>query len=128
MFAGLPAARRETIAHRLVPLDVPDGTVVIRQGDPADHFHLVGSGGFRVTQAAEDAGSAERELRVLGPGDVFGEIGLLSGGPRTATVSAVGPGRVWALDADAFTELVAAGPGMGSRLLDLYRGAGSRAE
>jgi CRP-like cAMP-binding protein len=106
--------------------DVAAGTIVIRQGDPADRFYLAESGSYRVSQTGEGE-TAERELRLLGAGDVFGEIGLLTGGPRTATVQAAESGRLWALDADAFAELVAAGPGLGSRLLDLYRGAGSRA-
>ena len=123
IFTGLPAARLEAIARELVTVPVAADVVVIRQGDPADRFYLVSEGTLRVTQAS-DAGEAE--LRELGPGDVFGEIGLLRRVPRTATVTSTSPGVLLALDGPAFAELVGAGPGLSTRLLDLYRGALSR--
>ena len=123
IFAGLPAARLEMAARRLAPVPVRAGEQVIRQGDHADRFFIVDAGAFRVTR--EDGGSAVA-LRELGPGDVFGEIGLLRGIPRTATVTALTDGLLHALEADAFGELVGSGPGLGSRLLDLYRGALAR--
>jgi CRP-like cAMP-binding protein len=54
---------------------------------------------------------------------VFGEIGLLRGVPRTATVTALSEGTLYALDGADFAELMGSGPGLGSRLLDVYRGA-----
>jgi MFS family permease len=123
IFAGLPAARLEAIARQLVTVPVPAGEVVIRQGDPADRFYLVSEGALRVTQASDDG---DVELRQLGPGDVFGEIGLLRRVPRTATVTSTSPGVLLALDGPAFAELVGAGPGLSTRLMDLYRGALTR--
>ena len=55
--------------------------------------------------------------------DVFGEIGLLTGVPRTATVRAETDGRLFELDGQDFLELVAAGPGLASRLLDIHGGS-----
>ena len=95
IFAGLPAARLEAIARQLVTVPVAAGEVVIRQGDPADRFYLVSEGTLRVTQATDDG---EVELRELGPGDVFGEIGLLRRVPRTASVTTTTPGVLLALD------------------------------
>ncbi len=123
IFAGLPAARLEAIARQLVTVPVAAGEVVIRQGDPADRFYLVSEGTLRVTQATDDG---EVELRELGPGDVFGEIGLLRRVPRTASVTTTTPGVLLALDGPAFAELVGAGPGLSTRLMDLYRGALTR--
>lgn len=120
IFAGLPPARLEAAARALVPTAVEPGESVVREGDPADRFYLVDSGRLRVSQTRD---GAEVELRELGPGAVFGEIGLLRDVPRTATVMAVTPGVLYALDAAGFAELVGSGPGLGSRLLDLYRGA-----
>lgn len=99
--------------------------VIIRQGDSADRFYLIGDGRVRVTQTPTEEGD-ERHLRDLGPGDVFGEIGLLQRTRRTATVTALSDGLLYSLDAEAFGELVGAGPGLGTRLLDLYRGALTR--
>ncbi|MDQ3345459.1 MAG: cyclic nucleotide-binding domain-containing protein, partial [Chloroflexota bacterium] len=125
IFGGLPAARLEVAARQLVGIPVDAGSVVVRQGDLADRFYLIGEGSVTVTQAPV-AGGAEVHLRDLGPGDVFGEIGLLRRSPRTATVTATSPGLLLALDADAFRDLVGSGPGLSTRLLDLYRGALTR--
>lgn len=102
------------------------GDVVVRQGDPADRFYLVADGGVRVTQTEREGGT-ETHLRDLEAGDIFGEIGLLRRTPRTATVTATAPGLLLSLDGEAFRDLVGSGPGLGTRLLDLYRGALSRA-
>lgn len=123
IFAGLPPARLEAAARRLSPVPMAAGDTVLRQGDAADRFYLIDSGSVRVTRTTD---GAEHVLRELGPGDVFGEIGLLRHVPRTATIRAVTDGVLYALDAEAFGELVGSGPGLGSRLLDLYRGALSR--
>ena len=125
IFAGLPAARLETAARQLVEVPMAAGDVIVRQGDAADRFYVVAEGTVSVTQAP-DAGGDEVHLRDLGPGDVFGEIGLLRRSARTATVMAHTPGLLMALDAHAFHDLVGSGPGLSTRLLDLYRGAISR--
>ena len=61
-------------------------------------------------------------------GEVFGEIGLLSAVPRTATVTAATDVRLAVLDKNAFLELVSAGPGLTYSLLDLHRGGIQPAE
>jgi MFS family permease len=123
LFAGLPTPRLEAAARALVPVSVGAGEAVVREGDRADRFYLVDAGSLRVSRRT-DAG--EETLRELGPGAVFGEIGLLRGIPRTATVTATSPAVLYAMDATSFAELVGSGPGLGSRLLDLYRGALAR--
>lgn len=123
IFAGMPAARIETAARQLNLLPVSQGDVLVLEGDPAQAFFIIDSGTVRVTQHVD--GEAVH-LRDLGPGDVFGEIGLLRGIPRTATVTATSDGMVWTLEAEPFAELVGSGSGLSTRLLDLYRGALSR--
>ena len=120
--AGLPALRLEEAARRATVMSAAPGAVVIRQGDYADLFYVIVDGEYVVTQEPE-AGGEPVELRRLARGDVFGEIGLLSGVPRTATVTSVRDGTLLALDADAFSELVAAGPSVGARLLEVHRPA-----
>ena len=70
-----------------------------------------------------EATAAVEQLRTMGPGEVFGEIGLLRGIPRTATVTAATDGTLLALDGADFLELVNAGALLRPRLLDLRRGA-----
>jgi MFS family permease len=120
VFAGLPPNRLEAIARQLRAREVAAGEIVIAEGERADRFYLIESGTYVVTTGS---GDAVAELRTLGPEDVFGERGLLGEGIRTASVTATTEGRLWSLDADAFRELVQAGPGLGSRLMDLYRGS-----
>ncbi len=120
LFKGLPPDRLER-AMRLATLrPMKAGDQIIRQGDEADFFYVIVEGDVEVTQAE---GGNERVLRRMGPAEFFGEIGLLSGVPRTATVSAVTDGQLVALEGDAFLQLVSAGPGLTYRLLDLHRGA-----
>jgi MFS family permease len=122
LFDGLAPAALEQAARHLTRLRMTPGQVVVRQGDQADRFFHILDGTFEVTQT-KDPGGAPRFLRTLGPDDVFGEIGLLRGVPRTATVTAATDGTLLALDGGRFLELVGAGPGLTSRLLDVHRGA-----
>ena len=118
---ALPGSRLEVAARQFQAVPVTAGQVVIEQGAEADRFYVIESGRFRVTQVADDG--QEQELRVMGPGEVFGQIGLLTAGRRTANVTAEGNGQLYALDRSDFLELVGAGPGLSTRLLDLHRGA-----
>lgn len=122
IFAGLPVPRLEAAARAMARVEVAAGDVVVRQGDPADRFYVIRDGAFAVTQSGA-RGRRPRRLRILEAGDVFGEIGLLRSSPRTATVTARTEGVLLALDGEQFLELVGSGPGLSTRLLDLYRGA-----
>jgi len=64
----------------------PAGEVILRQGDPGDSAYLIVEGTCRVTQ---DCGGDEIELRRIGPGEIFGELALVLGDRRTATVTAI---------------------------------------
>ena len=121
LFAGLPPGRLETAMRRATLRDVKAGTTIIRQGDAADFFYVVNSGRVEVTQT--DASGASHLLRQMGPAEFFGEIGLLSRVPRTATVIALTDCTLVALDGAAFLELVESGPGLTYTLLNLHRGA-----
>ena len=63
-------------------------------------------------------------LRRMGRGEAFGESGLLSGVPRTATVTAVTEGTLLALDKDAFLDFLAAAPELDFPTYDPYMGRG----
>ena len=110
---------------RLTPQPVHAGDAIVRQGEPADRFYIVASGRFVVRQAASDG--EDLELRRLGPDDVFGELGLLRGAPRSATVVAETEGLLLSLDGPAFLELVGSATSLRGRLLDLYDPPGDAA-
>lgn len=82
MFAPLTPAMLEGLARRLSHETAPQGQEILRKGEESDRFLVIVSGSVEVT----DDG---RLLRTEGPGDYFGEIGLLRDVPRTATVTAM---------------------------------------
>jgi MFS family permease len=95
MFSPLPIAVKEQLAGRLIPLTVDAGEAVIREGDAGDRFYIVVSGELEVIKGG-------RRVIARGPGDYFGEIALLRGIPRTATVTALTSVELYALDRDDF--------------------------
>lgn len=82
LFAPLPAGTREELARTALEVSVPVGQPVVTEGEPADRFFVIVSGEVQVTQQG-------RALRTESAGDFFGEIGVLRGLPRTATVTAL---------------------------------------
>ncbi|MEK7862318.1 MAG: cyclic nucleotide-binding domain-containing protein, partial [Chloroflexota bacterium] len=94
--AGLPAPALVAIASHLLPQEVAADTNVITVGEPGDRFYLVRSGRLDVL------GSDGAMLGSLRPGDGFGELALLDDRPRSATVRATEPSRLWSLDRGHF--------------------------
>src|SRR5581483_6214161 len=91
------------------------GAVLMRQGDAADCLYLVINGRVRVvgqTQEGEQAIDTE-----LGPGETVGEMGLLSGAPRTATVVAIRDTLAARLDRTGFDRFVNTHPQAALRML-----------
>jgi MFS family permease len=80
-FAELPEPALERLAHTAERLRVPAGETVVAEGGPSDRFYVIVAGEVEVTQRG-------RLLRTEGPGEFFGEIGLLRNVLRTATVTA----------------------------------------
>jgi MFS family permease len=91
----LPAPILDQLARALVRVDAAAGDVIIREGDEGDLFYIVESGSVSVTKEG-------RHVVTLGPGDYVGEIALLRDVPRTATVAALEPTVLQALDRDHF--------------------------
>ena len=80
--------------------EVAPGTVLVREGEPDDHFYVHISGVLAVSQ--RDFGARG----VLRPGDYFGEVAPAMDVPRTATVSAMTPAVVASCDRATFDELL----------------------
>jgi MFS family permease len=120
-FERLAPARLEAAQRRATVLAMRAGDVVIRQGDEADRFYVIVDGEMEVSQSTEEGGEPV-VLRRLGTDDSFGEIGLLSGVPRTATVTAVSDGQLLALDKEAFLDLVADASDLAFPAYDPYLG------
>ncbi len=86
LFAPLGAPALESLARSLEPVAIRAGDEIVRAGDPGDRYYAVADGEFAVSVGG-----------VLRRGDGFGELALLRDIPRTATVTAVTDGRVYAL-------------------------------
>jgi CRP-like cAMP-binding protein len=102
-FPDVPSETLEREVERMKVQRFLSGQTIFREGDPANSFFILTQGAASVRQNGPDG---ERELSTLKPGDFFGEIGLLSGTPRNATVRATAPSEVLELDAEGFRDLV----------------------
>lgn len=81
-----------------------DGEVLFHQGDEPDNLYFILDGKLEVTT---DRGTGEHvHLATLGAGEVVGEIGILHGLPRVATVTAIGPVTLIGVDGDTFSRAV----------------------
>lgn len=114
-FPGLDVELGKDINSQFTEVKVPAGEAIVEQGDPATHFYVVKSGEFEVTQRLPDG--SERVIRGHGPGDTFGEVGILRRTPRTATIRAVGDAAVLQLPAEEFVAGVAFSAAEGNELL-----------
>lgn len=95
----LPGAALERVARNTVPMLIPEGTVLMREGDVGDRFYCVADGELEVT-------SGGRRLATLRSGDHVGEIALLRDVPRTATVTALSQARLLSLERDEFVRAI----------------------
>lgn len=89
---GVPAAELTRLAREVVPLEVPEGQVVIHEGEPADALYLVAAGSFAAFRDA--VGQPVHLLSRLDKGDFFGELGFFGDGRCAASVRASGAGRL----------------------------------
>ena len=89
---------------RLERLTFDPGMVIVKQGDPADKFYIITKGQVEVLRQGPNG--QEVGVSRLGVGQYFGEIGLLHGGKRIATVRAADEVEVLALDRDTFSGLM----------------------
>jgi hypothetical protein len=96
IFRPLPAPQLESVARHVAWVTVPAGTVIIRQGDPGDRYYVLSDGAVSV----HEDGIHRRDLSHIGDG--FGEIALLRGVPRTATVTALRECVLLAIDRAPF--------------------------
>lgn len=114
-FSGLDEAVLENIGRGLRSRRFRRGEVIFHQGDPGDALFIVMSGAIKISLPSEDGDEAI--LATLRPGDVFGELALLDGAPRSATASALDPTDTLVLPRDQFRELIATEPAVRDALL-----------
>ena len=116
LFSHLSRGELRRLLAMTEEYEYPEGAVMTAEGDPGEAFFVLLEGQASVIRRG-------KRVAQLWPGDFFGEISLLDGGPRTATVKAVTPVRSLLLLGKEFRALVATDGGLATKLL---RETGSR--
>jgi DASS family divalent anion:Na+ symporter len=112
LFRGLDRIALAKLAAHIEPIQMTVGQVLFRQGDPPDGLYLVQRGRLGIYGRAS-SGMREVRLGTCGPGEAVGEIALLSGEERTATVKAESDGELLRVDKGHFDDLVRVDPSIG---------------
>jgi MFS family permease len=112
VFAPVLPVALERLAARLEPMAVAADTTVVHEGDEGDRVFLVADGRLEVS-------SNDRPLDVLEAGELFGEMALLRGQPRNATVTALEDVTLYGLGKDEFLAAVSGHPSSSREAEDL---------
>ena len=115
MFNGCSQRDLQTIARVVKDIDHSAGTVIAREGEPGIGLFVIADGTAEVT-----IGGAKKAS--LGPGEFFGEIALLDGGPRTATVTATSDVKLLGLTEWVFRGLMQEHPTIAVKTLQAMAG------
>ena len=118
LFARLSPEARQRLQVAFRIRAVSPGESLIKQGELGQHLWLLLQGEVEVFYAEEGAFGSTRIAR-LGPGDLFGEISLLSRSPATATVSASQASHLLELSGERFEQICQEHPELRARLQDL---------
>jgi CRP/FNR family cyclic AMP-dependent transcriptional regulator len=98
------------VAKIAKPKRVGANTVVFFEGNRADAFFIVLSGSLKVFQTAKDG--RVKVLSTMGPGETFGELAMLDGHPRSASVETVAASELLVISRKDFRDLATATPGI----------------
>jgi CRP-like cAMP-binding protein/small-conductance mechanosensitive channel len=105
---ALSPAERETLATHCKPVELQKGSLLMRQGDSAVSMFIVMEGAVSV--AIKTATGEQHEVAVSAAGDVVGEMSLMTGAPRTATVTALTRVRVLEITRETIDEMLKKNP------------------
>ena len=100
----------QAVSRLVTPINVKSGKVLTKEGDAGREFMIIASGTASVRRKG-------RKIATLGPGDFFGELALLAGVPRTATVIAESDMVVEALNRAEFATLLDESPSIARKVL-----------
>ena len=102
LFNFLQADQRRKLVNAMFKKEYKDGDMIIRQGDQPDNFYILETGNTLVIKNG-------KQVAVLKPGQYFGELALISGSTRAASIVAQGPVTVWAIDQISYLGLLKEG-------------------
>jgi CRP-like cAMP-binding protein len=110
LFEACSQSELARIAAIAVQIDVPDGEVLIREGEPGDLFFVLVDGSAEVRKG-------KRRIATLGAGDFAGEIALVTDAPRTATVRTTSPVTALRATRKGFSALLETSPKIQQKVL-----------
>ena len=110
IFADLSKSDLRKVTSLMTPIEIKAGRQLIKEGTPGREAFFILEGTASVRRGA-------RVIASLGPGDVVGEMALISGTPRTATVTAETAMRVEVLNRREFTSLIDDVPGLAKKIM-----------
>lgn len=113
LFSDLDRAGVDKVASWFEVEERDAGAHLTREGSAGYAFYVLCDGTARVVQG-------DRELRQLGPGDFFGELSIVGGGHRTASVVATSPVTVWCMFGTRFRSLETEYPALADRIKSAY--------
>ena len=113
LFKTLTPRQLTDVAEEMTKRHYAAGEIIIREGEPGEEFMLISEGEVEVIRA-------EHEVARLGPGDFFGEVALISGEPRNATVVAVTEVDTYVLGKTDFQTAIATSQSFRDQLYRVY--------
>jgi CRP/FNR family transcriptional regulator len=115
LFSALSSQELDEVARVAIPRSYPRETRVFHEGDPGDACYVVSKGSCRVTRQHSDGRVIT--LATLGPGGIFGELAMLDGERRSASVETAEDTELLALPAADLRPLIRSHPGVGEKLI-----------
>ena len=115
LFAGLSRRHLKRLAEHADLAGLRSGELIVQEGTAGGTFYVIVQGEAKVRQHG-------RAIATLGPGDFFGEISLLDGGPRTADVLATTPITAIRIFKRSFDAMVSEEPGVAAKILSVVAG------
>lgn len=117
LFQGVPEEALEKVLSLAISRSYTKNQTIFLQGDPGDALHGIAAG--RVLISASGIDGKDVSLNIMKPGDVFGEIALLDGQPRTANATTMEDSEVITVHRDHFRALLQSEPSLAIHLLEL---------
>jgi len=118
LFRSLPRTARERVAGQLVPISVEAGQPIVTEGTPGATLYILQRGEVRVATARSKRGK-DVQLAVLRPHEVFGDLALILGTARTASVTAQTDAELLCLEKKDLESLLAHNPKVRAELIDI---------
>jgi CRP-like cAMP-binding protein len=126
LLASLPPESLTILASAARRRSYRRGEVIFHQGDSGDALHFLTQGRIKVVLDAESG--EEAVIAILGPGDCFGELALIDGEPRSATVITLEPVQTVSLARSDFMQFIRGNPQAAERLMVALAGTIRRAD